>query len=108
MKRLRPEKLLTVIVAAALAETLTNMLHRNGITGYTLLQASGSGSTGLQTGMLDGDSNILLYVVLSEERVSTLLDDIERLIRKGHRFKVFVSDVAVLAIEPRGPLSPAQ
>jgi nitrogen regulatory protein PII len=99
MKRLSPEKLLAIIGPSALTDTLTEMLRRNGISGYTLLQASGAGTSGPQTGMLDIDSNIMLYVILSEERVPALLDEIERLMRKGHHLKAFVSDAAVLAIE---------
>ena len=108
MKRLRPEKLLTIISTAALAETLTNILCRDGVTGYTVLEASGGGSTGLQTGMLDSDSNILLHVVLPEEMVSTVLDDLERLMSRGHRLKVLVSDVAVLTLKSSGPVPHAQ
>lgn len=107
MKRLRPEKLLAIISPTALTETLTNMLRREGISGYTLLQTSGFGSSGPQTGMQDIDSNVLLYVILSEERVSALLDDLERLLRKGHHLKVFVSDVGLLALEQSKPVPPA-
>ena len=46
MKRLCPEKLLAIISPTALTETLTNMLRRKGISGYTLLQTSGVGSSG--------------------------------------------------------------
>ncbi len=98
MKRLRPEKMLAIISPTELTETLTNMLHREGVSGYTLLQTSGFGSSGPQTGMLDIDTNVLIYVILSEERVSTLLDDLERLLRKGYHLKVFVSDVGLLTI----------
>ena len=57
--------------------------------------------------MLDIDSNVLLYVILSEERVSTLLDDLERLMHKGHHLKVFVSDVGLLALKQSKPVTPA-
>ena len=106
MKRLCPEKLLAIISPTALTETLTNMLRRKGISGYTLLQTSGVGSSGPQTGMLDIDTNVLLYVILSEERVSTLLDDLERLMHKGHHLKVFVSDVGLLTLQQSEPAPP--
>lgn len=100
MKRLRPEKLLTIISAGALEETLTDMVRRHGVSGYTMLEASGAGSSGIQTGMLDIDTNILLHVILPKKRISTLLDDLERLMRRGQHLKVFVSDIAVLALGP--------
>ncbi len=100
MKKLRPEKLLTIISAGVLEETLTEMVRRHGVSGYTLLEASGAGSSGIHNRMLDFDTNILMYVVLLEEQIPLLLDDLEHLMRKGHHLKVLVSDVAVLDYRP--------
>lgn len=97
MKRLSPEKLLTIIAAVELEDTLVEKARKRGVSGYTVIQASGAGSSGVQTGMLDIDTNILMKIILPEPRVSPLLDDLERMIRKGHRLKVFVSEVMVLS-----------
>lgn len=99
MKRLRPEKLLTIIASSALESTLVELVRKHDISGYTIVEASGAGSSGVQSGMLDIDTNILMHVVLPESRVSPLLDRLERMIRKGHHLKVFVSGIGVLARE---------
>lgn len=96
MKRLVPEKLLTIIADGALEGKLTKLAAKSGVSGYTVMEARGAGSTGVQSGNLDIDTNILIKIILPESRVSGLLDDLERLLNKSYKFKVFVSDVAVL------------
>ncbi len=97
MKRLRPEQLLTIIASSVLESTLVEMVRKHGASGYTIVQASGAGSTGVQSGMLDIDTNILMHIVLPEARIPPLLDRLEQMMQKGHHLKVFVSGIGVLA-----------
>lgn len=99
MKRLKPEKLLTIIASEVLEKRLVELVRKARVSGYTVIEARGAGSSGEQTGMLDIDTNIEITVILPESRVATVLDPLERMIRNGHHLKVFVSDVSVLMPE---------
>lgn len=96
MRRLKPQKLLTVIASSALENTLAALARRHGVTGYTIVQASGAGASGVQSGRLDIDTNILMYVILGQPGLPALLDELEAMARRGHHLKVFVSDIAAL------------
>lgn len=96
MKRLEQKKLLTIITGGELEKTLIEAMTRRGIGGYTVVQARGAGASGIQSGMLEGDTNILIYVILSEARLVSVLDDLEEMMRRGHRLKAIVSDIAIL------------
>lgn len=99
MHRLKPEKLLTIIASGALEKTLTELALRAKVSGYTVVEARGAGASGIQTGLLDIDTNILFKVIIPEMRISQLLDPLERMVNKGHHLKVFVSDIDVLMPE---------
>jgi nitrogen regulatory protein PII len=71
------------------------VFRKRGTSGYTIVPARGAGSRGEQTG-LDFDANILVKVILPADHLDALLDDIKRLMAKGHHLTVFVSDVAVI------------
>lgn len=103
MRRLVSEKLLTIIAAGELENTLVEIARKRGVTGYTVIQAHGAGSSGVQSGMLDIDTNILFYVIVPEARISPLLDDLERLIRKSYHLKVFASDIMLLPLGQQRP-----
>ncbi len=99
MHRLYPEKHVTIITSDVLEERLVELVRRRGVSGYTVVRARGAGSTGEQSGMLDIDTNVKFHVVVPPERLSDLLEDLERLIRQGHHMTVMVSDVGVLSPE---------
>ncbi len=99
MQRLFDEKLVTLITSDALEDKLVAIVRGRGASGYTSMRARGAGSTGVQSGMLDVDTNIRMEVILPTERVSALLDDLEQLLKRGHHLVVYVSDVGVLAPE---------
>lgn len=103
MRRLEQKKLLTIITGRELENTIIETARRRGVGGYTVVQASGAGASGIQSGMLDADANILIYIILSEPRLVTLLDDLEDLMRRGYRLKAIVSDISIL---PRKPTKP--
>ena len=102
MRRLEQKKLLTIITARELEKKIIEMARRRGVGGYTIVQASGAGASGIQSGMLDVDSNILIYIILSEQRLLTLLDDLENMMQRGHRLKAIVSDISILPRKPAG------
>lgn len=102
MRRLEQKKLLTIITARELEKMIIDTARRHGVGGYTVVQASGAGASGIQSGMLDIDSNILIYIILSEQPLIKLLDELENMMRRGHRLKAIVSDISILPRKPAG------
>lgn len=96
MRRLEQKKMLTIITSRAFERMIIAALRTRGVGGYTVVQASGAGASGIQSGMLDGDSNILIHVILSEARLVTLLDDFDDMMNRDYRFKVIVTDILIL------------
>jgi hypothetical protein len=99
MHRLFPQKLLTIITLEVLEERLAGIVRSRGASGYTIVKATGAGSSGEFSGELDVDTNIKFHVIVPQGRMSDMLDDVEELMREGHHLTVFVSDVAVLTPE---------
>jgi nitrogen regulatory protein PII len=98
MVELYPEKMITVITTSMLEEKLVKVFRKRGTSGYTVVQARGAGSRGVQSG-LDFDANIQVEVVLPPDRVDPLLEDLKRLMERGHHLTVMVSDVHVISPE---------
>lgn len=96
MRRLEQKKMLTIITSRALEKMIIEAVRRRGVGGYTVVNASGAGASGIQSGMLDGDSNILIHIILSEARLITVLDDLDDMIRRDYRIKVIVTDILIL------------
>lgn len=96
MRSLEPRKLLTVIAPREFQRFVLESLASSGISGYTVLQATGAGSTGIRSGMLAADANVLVEVILPEERLAAVLQSLDELIDAGYRVKAFVSDIALL------------
>ena len=100
MRRLEQKKLLTIITARELGKMIIEAARRRGVGGYTVVQASGAGASGIQSGMLDIDSNVLIYIILSEQRLIILLEDLEGMMARGYRLKAIVSDISILPRKP--------
>ena len=96
MRALEQKKLLTIITARELERRVIEAARKRGIGGYTVVSASGAGAFGVQAGMLDIDSNILIYIILSEPRLHQVLEDIDAMMRQGHRLKAIVTDISIL------------
>ena len=96
MKRLEQKKMLTIITSRAFEKIIIQALRGRGVGGYTVVNASGAGASGIQSGMLDSDSNILIYVVLSEARMESVFDDLDDMMQRGYRIKVIVTDISLL------------
>ncbi len=99
MVTLFPEKLLNIITIDSLEDKLVDSFKKYGVSGYTIVRARGVGSSGMHADMSGFDANILVKVILPEERVQNLLDSLERKIRKGYHLTVFVYDVQVMRPE---------
>lgn len=100
MRPLEQKKLLTIIAAQELEETVIRKARKRGIGGYTVVPARGAGHFGIQSGMLGVDSNILIYIILSEERLQTVLEDIDDMMNHGHRLKAIITDITILPRKP--------
>jgi len=96
MHNLAPEKLVTIITTDVLEERLISLVKKCGVSGYTIQRARGGGSSGIQSGMLDIDTNITFHVILPSERLSDLLDGMQELIKRRYNLTVYVADVSVL------------
>jgi hypothetical protein len=96
MRTLEHKKMLTIITAHAFKSIVTDTLKARGVGGYTVVDATGVGAFGVQSGALDSDSNLLIYVILSEPRLNLLLKDLDELMNRSYRFKVIVTDIAIL------------
>jgi hypothetical protein len=96
MHNLTPEKLITIITTDVLEDQLIAKAKKCGVSGYTIQRARGGGSSGIQSGMLDIDTNITFSVVVPVERLDNLLDGLQELINRRYHLTVYVSDVSVL------------
>lgn len=96
MRSLEQKKLLTLITSKQLEEMILKRLTPHGIGGYTVVTGHGAGATGIQSGMLDIDTNILIYIILSETRLERVLPEIDRMMDKGYRVKALVTDISIL------------
>jgi len=103
MRPLEHKKLLTLIAPREFQRLLVDTLQRREVGGYTIVPATGAGAFGVRAGLLDGDSSIVIYVILSEPRLLAVLEDIDALMRNGYRLKALVQDIGIL---PRKPLPP--
>ncbi|PCH64385.1 MAG: transcriptional regulator [Gammaproteobacteria bacterium] len=99
MNRLYPEKLLNIITIDALEGKLVESFRKYGASGYTILRAQGEGSSGVRSDMTGFDANIMIKVIIPPERLTAMLDSLERKINKGHHLTVFIVDVEVLSPE---------
>lgn len=94
-----PMKLINIVANAALEERLSDIAEAHAASGYTVLDARGAGSAGLQTGALEGGSNILFMLIVPAAKLDEVLTDIEKLMKRGHHLAVFVTDTQVLRRE---------
>ncbi len=99
MIKLYPEKLLSIITNDSMQERLECMFKKYSISGFTILQATGEGSSGMESAMSGFDGNILVKVIVTESQLQVLLESIERKLQKGYHLTAFVSDVEVITPE---------
>lgn len=96
MRPLEPKKLLTIIAPVELQRLIIETLKKREIGGYTIVQATGAGTSGLRTGMLGSDYSVMIYIIISEARLQGVLEDIDAMMRGGYRLKALVQDIDIL------------
>lgn len=99
MITLYPHKLVSIITLDVLEDRLAEMFHRYGVSGYTIVRARGEGASGERAGTLDFEANILVKVIIPEDKLERLLNGLQRQVAKGYHLTVFVSDVEVISPE---------
>ena len=99
MVDLHREKLVNIVANATLESRLADIAIREGATGYTVIDARGGGSSGIQQGMFESDSNILFMMIVSDRLLQTILEELNGLIAKGHNLVVYVSNTEVMRKE---------
>jgi len=99
MVNLYPEKLVNIITTDTMENTLVASFKKYGVSGYTILRARGEGASGVQADISGFDANIMMKVILPEQRLQPLLESLARKIRKGYHLTVFVVDVEVITPE---------
>lgn len=92
-------KLINIVANATLEERLADIAETHQASGYTVLEARGAGSAGLQTGALEGGSNILFMLIVPESKLEEVMQDVEKLMRRGHHLAAFITDTQVLRRE---------
>lgn len=101
MRQVEEKKLLTIITPSELQRMVVEQLKKRGVDGYTVVEASGAGASGLRSGMMVSDSSEILYVIMSEERLEKVMLDMDRFMSQGYRLKAFYQDISIL---PRKPI----
>jgi nitrogen regulatory protein PII len=96
MRPIEHKKLLTLIAPEELVRMIVEALKARGVGGYTMVPATGAGASGMRSGMLAGDSSVVIYVILSEARLMTVLEDIDAMMRRGYRVKALIQDISIL------------
>ncbi len=105
MRKIENKKLLTIITPGELQRMVIEQLKKRGIGGYTVVSASGAGTAGLQHGMLMSDSSVIIYIIMSEQRLERVLVDMDKFMSRGYRVKAFYQDISIL---PRKKSKPAE
>ncbi|MBT9567982.1 MAG: transcriptional regulator [Thiobacillus sp.] len=99
MAQFHTMKLINIVANVALEERLVDIAEAHATSGYTVLEARGAGSAGLQTGVLEGESNILFLLIVTEVKLGEVMLDIEKLMKRGHHLACFVTDTQVMRRE---------
>ena len=99
MAQLHSMKLINIVANVALEERLVTIADAHATSGYTILEARGAGSAGLQTGVLEGGSNILFLLIVTEAKLGEVMADVEKLMKRGHHLACFVTEAQVLRRE---------
>ena len=95
-------KLLTITCEILAQKNVIDILHKHGISGYTLYEVSGSGAKGIRGQGFESEKNIKIEVVLQEEKLSDVLEAIARTLFSDYAIITYVSDVGVVRIEKFG------
>lgn len=90
------KKLLTIITESVLEPSLVRMLQRQGAHGYTISDARGGGTSGVQGGAWTFDGNIRIDVVCDLAVAESIAQYCEKKYLPDYGLILYVSDVGVL------------
>lgn len=93
---LHAKKVVHVVASADIESRLVKIAEKYNHGGYTVHQARGGGATGLQSGMLDVDSNIMFLMIVDEQRMEPILVELDKMIKRGFQMIAYVTDAQVL------------
>ncbi len=100
MRQIEQKKLLTIIAPGELQRKVIEALKKHGIGGYTVVSATGAGASGLRSGMLVSDTSVVIYIIMSEPRLLSVLEDLDVMMSRGYRVKAFFQDISILPRKP--------
>ena len=90
------EKVVHVVSTAVMEESVVKAIKSAGCNGYTVFDVRGDGEAGFQDGQLEGESNVMFMIVVSNDIYEALLDNLNVYIKKWHHMMVFSSNVDVM------------
>ena len=99
MTQLHAMKLVNIVANIMLEDQMVAIAEAHAASGYTVLKARGAGSAGLQTGALDGGSNILFMLIVPEDKLDAVMLAVEKLMKRGHHLTAFITDTQVMRRE---------
>lgn len=92
-------KLLTVVTEAVLEASLTEALKELGASGYTIVNARGSGSRGVRDAGWSSSGNIRVEVVCDTDTAERIADHLREHYYRDYAMILYTADVSVLRPE---------
>lgn len=89
-------KSLHIIINSTFENKLIEILKRNGVSGYTQLNARGDGESGVQDGHSDGESNVLFIVLVSNMMADMLIENLNKYREIGHHILIYTHNAEIL------------
>jgi len=93
----KSEKMIQIITNTSLESHLIETFEKVGVTGYTIFNVRGDGDSGVQDSHIEGDTNILLMVVVPEDISENLMKALSQYIKQKHHLMVFSVNAEVLS-----------
>jgi len=91
-------KQVQIIADSGLEPRIIKRLNKVGIANYTVFDARGEGDSGWHSGQMDGDSEVLILLLLDENQMDSLKDVCKHYLSRGHHLTVFVSNVEMISL----------
>lgn len=91
-------KQVNIIINSALEAKMIRLANRVGVSGYSITSMrTGQGTTGLQTGSSDGDSNILFMMIITLDKLEQMIIEIQKIKDRSYPLRVFINDTFVMS-----------
>jgi len=90
-------KQVQIVADSGMESRIVRRLNTAGITNYSVFDARGDDDSGWHSGQMDGDSNILIMLLLTEDQVALLRTVCQYYFERGHQLTVFMSDVEMIS-----------